>query len=72
MKLAVWRRNQGMTQEQLAAALDCIVTTVARYEAGRRRPDEDTMIKIFRLTDGEVQPNDFYELPDLRSLRRVA
>lgn len=65
MKLAHWRRSHDMTQQELADKLGCIVTTVARYEAGRRKPDDPTMIAIFALTEGEVQPNDFYDLPAL-------
>lgn len=65
MKLADWRRSKNMTQQELADALGCIVTTVARYEAARRKPDDATMIAIYRLTAGAVQPNDFYELPAL-------
>lgn len=69
MKLAAWRRSAEMTQQQLADALGCFVTSVARYEAGRRKPDDATMIAIYRLTKGEVQPNDFYELPALAEPR---
>lgn len=63
MKLAEWRRTQSMTQQDLADALGCIVTTIARYEAGRRKPDDATMLAIYHFTDGAVQPNDFYDLP---------
>ncbi len=72
VKLAVWRRNQGLTQQQLADELGCIVTTVARYETGRRKPDDATMMGIFGLTGGAVQPNDFYELPALEPERAAA
>ena len=65
MKLADWRRQKNMTQQQLADDLGCIVTSIARYETGLRRPDSATMIRIYQLTDGEVQPNDFYNLPPL-------
>ena len=67
MKLAEWRRNQGMTQQQLADVLGCIVTSVARYETGLRRPEDAVMVKIYQRSGGLVQPNDFYELPPLRS-----
>jgi transcriptional regulator with XRE-family HTH domain len=65
MKLADWRRSEGMTQQQLADALDCILTTVARYEAGQRIPEPENMRRLFVLSNGKVQPNDFYALPDL-------
>lgn len=66
MKLAEWRRNQRLTQQQLADDLGCIVTSVARYETGLRRPEDAVMQKIYQRTGGAVQPNDFYELPPLR------
>jgi transcriptional regulator with XRE-family HTH domain len=65
MKLAEWRRSREMTQQELADTLGCFVTSVARYEAGRRRPDDQTMMAIYVLSNGLVQPNDFYDLPVL-------
>lgn len=72
MKLADWRRRKNLTQQQLADELGCIVTTIARYETGLRRPDGPAMIRIYQLTDGQVEPNDFYELPALRAPERKA
>jgi transcriptional regulator with XRE-family HTH domain len=66
MKLATWRRLKSFTQQQLADELGCIVTSIARYETGLRRPDGPTMIRIYELTEGKVEPNDFYDLPALR------
>lgn len=65
MKLAQWRRSQDMTQEALAIELGCTTVTVARYEAGARLPGPATMIELFILSGGAVQPNDFYALPAL-------
>jgi len=72
MKLADWRRRKNLTQQQLADELGCIVTTIARYETGLRRPDGPAMIRIYKLTEGAVQPNDFYQLPDLQPQRKAA
>lgn len=72
MKLSDWRRQKSLTQQQLADALGCIVTTIARYETGLRKPDGPAMIRIYELTDGAVQPNDFYQLPDLQPQRKAA
>lgn len=70
MKLADWRRRKGWTQQQLADALDCVLPTVARYEGGTRIPESppsddsrDMMKRIFILTEGEVRPDDFYNIP---------
>lgn len=65
MLLGDWRRREGLTQQEIADALGCIVTTVARYEAGARIPGPTVMIDIYTLTGGAVQPNDFYDLPPL-------
>ena len=65
VKLAQWRRSEDMTQEALANELGCTTVTVARYEAGVRLPGPATMIELFVLSSGAVQPNDFYDLPAL-------
>ena len=61
-----------MTQQDLADELGCIVTTIARYEARRRKPDDDMMVKIYLISNGAVQPNDFYDLPPLSPADRQA
>ncbi|MCJ8158835.1 helix-turn-helix domain-containing protein [Sphingomonas sp. LaA6.9] len=72
MKLLEWRRSKGLTQQLVADGIDCVLSTVARYEKGLRTPDDATMVRIYVFTEGEVQPNDFYELPDLRAQRKAA
>lgn len=59
-KLGDWRRQKGLTQAELADALECTVSTVARYENGTRDPEPATKERIFILTEGAVEPNDFY------------
>lgn len=72
MRLAEWRRANRMTQQQVADSLGCILTTIARYESGLRMPEPDMMLRIFTLTDGAVQPNDFYSLPGSTPDREAA
>lgn len=72
VKLSDWRREQGWTQQQLADALDCTISTVARYEAGTRDPEPLTKERIFILTRGAVEPNDFYDLPRWRRALNAA
>ena len=72
MQLGNWRRFEGLTQQELADRLGCIVTTVARYESGARIPGPAVMVQIFQLTRGAVQPNDFYDLPALVAAREAA
>ncbi len=66
MKLAAWREAKGWTQQQVADELDCTVSTVWRYEQGLRDPDAATKARIFAMTAGEVEPNDFYDMPRWR------
>lgn len=61
MKLRDWRKSRGVSPEELAERLGCHRTTVVRYEL-RRVPDPEMMRKIVLVTDGAVQPNDFYDL----------
>lgn len=72
MKLGDWRRREAMTQPDLAIALDVTLSSVARYETGTRMPEPDVMRRVYVVTDGSVQPNDFYDLPDLAVDRRAA
>lgn len=60
-----WRLARNWSLEALAATLEVSTATVSRYINRRRTPEPEVMDKIFRLTGGQVAPNDFYELPDL-------
>lgn len=64
----------GKTQAWLADELGCSQSYISQIERAENPivPGAGHVIEIYRLSNGEVQPNDFYELPDLRSLRRVA
>ena len=72
MKLRQWRISAKITQPELADALGTVLSTVARYENGTRMPEPETMRTIYTVTDGAVQPNDFYDLPPLGQERRAA
>lgn len=67
MKLAAWRRREGLTQQELAARLGVSQPYVSLMERATnpRIPDHPLMAKIYLLSRGDVQPNDFYELPRL-------
>jgi len=60
---------KGMTQAALAAQLGCSQSYVSQMERGKAPiiPGPDVMAEIHRVTEGAVQPNDFYDLPDLSS-----
>lgn len=63
MKLSEWRDREGWSQQRLADKLGCTISTIWRYEQGQRDPDADTKRRIFLITDGAVEPNDFYPMP---------
>ncbi len=66
MKLGEWREAKGWTQLRLADELECTVSTIWRYEQGLRDPDGATKERIFVVSDGAVEPNDFYDVPRWR------
>lgn len=69
MRLAEWRRSKEMTQRDLADALDCgqsFISSIERH--GGQIPGREWMLKIYRLTRGEVSPDDFYNLPSIDQL----
>lgn len=65
MKLADWIAREGLSHQEFGDRIGKSQAAVSRYAAGLRMPDEETLIKIFEVTDGEVAPNDFVDLPDL-------
>lgn len=67
MRLVAWRKKMGWTQAQLAAKLGVTQPYVSSMERAvdPAVPNPSVMIEIFTLSQGAVQPNDFYALPDL-------
>ena len=65
MKLAKWRNQEGMTKADLAGELGCSQSYVSQIERARDPiiPGPGIMCVIYVLTSGQVQPNDFYDLP---------
>lgn len=74
MKLAAWRKAKGWTQDNLAEALGCSQPYVSQIEraADPIIPGPELMRKLYVLSLGEVQPNDFYDLPALELLEAAA
>ena len=69
MRLVAWRKQKGLTQTQLAERLGVTQPYVSSMERAvdPAIPNPSIMKALFELTDGAVQPNDFYSLPALRS-----
>lgn len=62
-KLRNWRQQRGLTQAAAAALLGVARRTWHQWELGAIMPGPGHMIELVHLTEGEVQPNDFYLLP---------
>jgi transcriptional regulator with XRE-family HTH domain len=67
-KLADWRTAAGLSQQALAEELGVDFRTIWRWENGKRRPRDPEMERLFVLSRGQVEPNDFYDLPRWRGL----
>lgn len=68
MKLAAWRKREGRTQEWLAGELGCSQPYISQIERviSPIIPGPDLLERIFSVTNGEVEPNDFYDVPRWR------
>lgn len=53
---------------EAADALEVSTQCLHQWISGKRVPQPEKMIAIYRWSGGKVQPNDFYELPDLSSV----
>lgn len=69
MRLVAWRKKMGWTQTQLAEKLGVTQPYVSSMERAvdPAVPNTSIMGRIFELSEGQVEPNDFYALPDLGS-----
>jgi hypothetical protein len=65
MKLSEWIKKNKLSYSQAANQFGIIninpATNVQRYAKGQRIPHPVVMLKIFKATNKQVQPNDFYE-----------
>ena len=48
-RIAALRRQQGMSQAQLASALGVSPSAVGMYEQGRREPSADVLVEMGRI-----------------------
>ncbi|MEA3036826.1 MAG: hypothetical protein QOH04_2603 [Sphingomonadales bacterium] len=70
MRLSAWRREEGLTQEELAQQLGCTQPYISDLERKNRPspPSSDFLDRLYRLSRGAVTPNDVifpYGLPDI-------
>ena len=64
-KLRNWRRLNKLSQADAADRMAVARRTWHQWERGSVVPGPEHMVKLVELTQGAVQPNDFYALPDL-------
>jgi hypothetical protein len=62
-KLAEWLRLREMSKSDFADAVGVDKSTVGRWIDGSAKPRWDQFPKIYEVTDGEVTPNCFADLP---------
>jgi len=59
MTLAEYLDQQNMTEAEFGALIDRSQSAVNKLKNSKRRPDWQTLDRIYRATKGEVTPNDF-------------
>jgi len=52
----------NMTVAEFSKMSGLKIDTINKYKMGIRIPHSEAMKTIYRVTEGKVQPNDFYEL----------
>lgn len=74
MKLAAWRKRAAMTQAALAELLGCSQSYISQIERATDPmvPSKDALARIYEVTGGAVEPNDFYDLPALSPQKNAA
>tara|TARA_B100001057_G_scaffold462050_1_gene514635 strand:+ start:329 stop:535 length:207 start_codon:yes stop_codon:yes gene_type:complete len=67
MKLSKWLKVTQVTQKDFVSlanekGYDISTHAIAKWCQGQRIPRKEEMECIYKVTDGTVQPNDFYNL----------
>lgn len=62
--LRTWRRERGLTIEQMAERLGVSVGSLSRIERGEQWPDREFFERMIVETAGEITANDFCQPPD--------
>ncbi|WP_061780771.1 helix-turn-helix domain-containing protein [Sphingomonas sanguinis] len=74
LRLVDWRKKKGLTQGQLADAIDVSQSYISQIERSKNPvvPNPAVMERIYRFTAGEVEPNSFYDMPRWRRMLDAA
>lgn len=65
MKLKDWLTLSRTSQTDLACKVGTNVSTINRVLKGGKIPTHDIVVRIYFVTLGAVQPNDFYDLASI-------
>ena len=55
----------GVTNKDFAKRIGISPVSLSRYISGERLPEKEIILKISSLTDGAVNPDDFYFKPKI-------
>lgn len=61
MTLTQYLAENRLSASAFGRLIGCSGMAVSRYARGRRIPHGDLMRRIVAATQGQVQPNDFYQ-----------
>ncbi len=61
MKLETYITLQNQTAKEFGDLIGVSRVSIERYKSGTRIPSRRVLIEIERVTNGAVQPNDFYD-----------
>lgn len=65
MGIAAWIKERQMTQREFADLVHSTPAAVHRWSSGQSIPSPALMANIYKVTRGQVTPNDFYDFPRL-------
>lgn len=66
MTLDAYIHRQRLTNAAFAASIGVDQSTIARLRAGAQMPSKVVAEAIYKVTGGEVQPNDFYNVGECK------
>lgn len=64
MKFCAYLLSKKIPRKTAAKELDVSVESIRLWVSGERLPREEQMLRIYRWSKQQVQPNDFYDLSE--------
>lgn len=69
--LSAFMESRGLSDEDVAAAIEVSRVTVSRIRRGKVRPDWSTIGKLKEFSGGEITADDFQDLPEVAEEARA-